>query len=104
MRKFYNFICAEHRAKKTKVVFMTFAMMLFTSISFTQTPQSDNSTENQNANSALGDYIYENEIWTPQNPSGVSTNLDNIIVINGTVSLTANTVIGNMTDWCHLEC
>lgn len=97
MKKHYNFFYAEYLTKKMKVVFMTFVIMFFTSISFTQTSKLDNPNENQNIELALGDYIYENGIWTPQNPSGVSTNLDNIIVVDGTASLTANTVVSNLT-------
>lgn len=30
------------------------------------------------------DFVYENEIWTPMDPSGICTKMDNIHIINGT--------------------
>lgn len=41
-------------------------------------------------------YIYQNGGWTPGDPSGVATNLDNILVVNGTTSLTADTDVNNL--------
>lgn len=46
---------------------------------------------------APSDYNYENGAWTPGNPSGVSSAIDNIRVINGTASLNADTEVGNIT-------
>src|SRR5690606_27782110 len=43
------------------------------------------------------DYIYENEPWTPENPSGVATEDDNIIVINGETTLGGVTTGKNIT-------
>lgn len=42
-------------------------------------------------------FVYENGTWSPQNPSGVATTADDIYVINGTTSLTANTGVNNLT-------
>lgn len=43
------------------------------------------------------DYIYDAGAWTPRDPSGVSTSIDNIIVRSGSIALTADTVINNIT-------
>ncbi len=45
---------------------------------------------------ALSGYVYENGIWTPANPSGVSTAADDIHVINGTASLAGDTYVNNL--------
>ncbi len=37
------------------------------------------------------DYTFDNGIWTPENPSGVATCLDNITVLSGSPALTADT-------------
>ena len=42
-------------------------------------------------------YVYESSAWTPKNPGGVSTAWDDILVINGTASLTANTNVKDLT-------
>ncbi len=42
-------------------------------------------------------YVYENLVWTPGDPSGVSTESDYIKIINGTTSLTANTAVNDLT-------
>ena len=42
-------------------------------------------------------YVYENNVWSPENPSGISSSLDNITVINGTAELSANTSFKNLT-------
>ena len=41
-------------------------------------------------------FIYENDIWTPSNPSGVSTASDNIHIVNGTATLTDDTEANNI--------
>ncbi len=48
-------------------------------------------------NAAPSTYTFENGTWTPEDPSGVSTALDDIIVIDGTASLTADTEVKNIT-------
>lgn len=42
-------------------------------------------------------YVYEDGEWTPGDPSGVSTETDNILVKNGTTSLTADTNANDVT-------
>ena len=42
-------------------------------------------------------YVYEDGMWTPWDPSGVATDSDNILVINGTTSLTLSTDVKNLT-------
>lgn len=47
---------------------------------------------------AISGYVYDNGWLMPLgDPSGVSTNTDDITVINGTASLTANTDVNNIT-------
>ncbi len=46
---------------------------------------------------ASTDYVYDNGLWTPQDPSGIATIDDNIQVLSGTTALTANTFINNVT-------
>lgn len=45
---------------------------------------------------ALSGYVYENGIWSPENPSGVSTAADDIHVINGIATLTGETFVNNL--------
>ncbi len=47
--------------------------------------------------SVYSGYTYENGIWTPEDPSGITTSVDNILVINGNASFTANTDVNNLT-------
>lgn len=42
------------------------------------------------------DYIYEDTQWTPEDPSGIATAVDNIIVVNGQTALTQSTTINNI--------
>lgn len=42
------------------------------------------------------DYIYKNGSWTPSNPDGVSSFTDNILIENGTASLTGDTKANNI--------
>lgn len=43
------------------------------------------------------DFVYEDLVWTPENPNGVSTSMDNIHIINGTAvfydDISANNII-----------
>ena len=41
-------------------------------------------------------YVFEDNTWTPGDPSGISTRRDNITVINGSTSLTTNTEARNI--------
>ncbi len=41
-------------------------------------------------------FVWQNGSWTPQDPSGIATASDNILVVNGTTSLTANTNVNNL--------
>lgn len=43
------------------------------------------------------DYVYYNSSWTPADPSGVSTSSDNILVEDGTTTLTGTTVANTLT-------
>lgn len=43
------------------------------------------------------DYIYDAGAWTPQDPSGIATSNDNIEVRSGAPTLSANTVVNNVT-------
>lgn len=42
-------------------------------------------------------YIYENGSWSPQNPVGVSTLIDNVSIVNGTTTLTGDLDAHNLT-------
>lgn len=42
-------------------------------------------------------YVFENDAWTPNDPSGIASMVDDIIVINGNPSISANTTIQNIT-------
>lgn len=41
-------------------------------------------------------YVYEDSVWTPENPEGISTSEDNIHIINGTATLVENVTINNI--------
>ncbi len=43
------------------------------------------------------DYVYQNESWSPTNPAGVCTSVDNIHVINGTAEFTTDISAYNIT-------
>jgi trimeric autotransporter adhesin len=43
------------------------------------------------------DYLYYDSQWVPQNPSGIATTADNILVVNGQTSLTGTTEANNLT-------
>lgn len=43
------------------------------------------------------DYLYYDAEWFPENPSGISTAQDNILVINGETSLSLTTLVKDMT-------
>ncbi|WP_396596093.1 M14 family zinc carboxypeptidase [Dokdonia sp. R86516] len=43
------------------------------------------------------DYIYDAGAWTPQDPSGIASSNDNIEVRSGAPTLSANTVVNNVT-------
>jgi len=58
---------------------------------------SDMAIDNLRVTLGPTDYIYDAGVWTPRDPSGVSTAIDNIIVRSGSISLTADTVINNIT-------
>ncbi len=45
----------------------------------------------------LPKFVYMDELWIPNNPSGASTPMDNILVINGTAHLNDNTDVNNLT-------
>jgi len=42
------------------------------------------------------DYVYYNESWTPQSPNGISSNSDNILVVNGNPILESSTQVNNL--------
>jgi hypothetical protein len=42
-------------------------------------------------------FIYENDEWTPEDPSGISGASDNIHIVNGTATLSADTEANNIT-------
>lgn len=42
------------------------------------------------------DFVYENSTWTPTNPAGVSTSVDNINIVNGSVSFTTDISANNV--------
>lgn len=42
-------------------------------------------------------FVYENNAWSPFSPEGVSTDQDNIIIINGNTSFTTNIVAKDVT-------
>ncbi len=42
------------------------------------------------------DYLYYNSQWIPENPSGQTTSTDNITIMNGTTSLSADTEANNL--------
>ena len=42
-------------------------------------------------------YIYDAGAWTPQDPSGIATSNDNIEVRSGAPTLSANTIVNNVT-------
>ncbi len=42
-------------------------------------------------------FVYENDTWTPSDPSGNSISSDNILIINGTATLNADTDVNNIT-------
>ncbi len=41
-------------------------------------------------------YFYQDGVWTPANPSGLATTADNITIMNGTTSFTADTQANNL--------
>ncbi len=41
-------------------------------------------------------FVYQNNTWTPTNPAGVSTSIDNIHIVNGSVSFTTNITANNV--------
>ncbi|WP_339686041.1 reprolysin-like metallopeptidase [uncultured Nonlabens sp.] len=43
------------------------------------------------------DYVYYDNAWTPTNPSGVSTATDNVLVVNGSPTLTGTTTSNTLT-------
>lgn len=43
------------------------------------------------------DYVYYDNVWTPTNPSGVSTTTDNVLVVNGSPTLTGTTTSNTLT-------
>lgn len=43
------------------------------------------------------DFVYENNVWTPVNPQGVCTSVDNIHIKNGSTTLTDNISANNIT-------
>lgn len=42
-------------------------------------------------------YVYSGGVWTPAHPSGLCTSLEDILVLNGNATLTANTDVKNVT-------
>lgn len=46
---------------------------------------------------APSNFTYENATWTPEDPSGVATAIDNINVINGLAILSADSEVNNIT-------
>jgi hypothetical protein len=42
------------------------------------------------------DYVYFNNSWTPQNPSGISSSSDNVLVVNGNPILENSTEVNNL--------
>ena len=42
-------------------------------------------------------YVFENDTWSPADPSGVSKQEDTMTIINGVATLTANTIIEDIT-------
>ncbi len=49
-----------------------------------------------NLNIPHTDFVYENEVWTPSNPTGISTSVDNIHIINGTALFSTNISANNL--------
>src|SRR5690554_664548 len=45
----------------------------------------------------ISGYVYENGVWTPEDPSGIATATDDIIVINGETAITTDTDVNNLT-------
>jgi hypothetical protein len=43
------------------------------------------------------DYVYYDNAWTPTNPSGMSTATDNVLVVNGSPTLTGTTTSNTLT-------
>ena len=43
------------------------------------------------------DYVYQNGTWTPANPAGVCTSIDNIHIINGAAEFTTDITANNIT-------
>jgi hypothetical protein len=43
------------------------------------------------------DYVYYDSAWTPTNPSGVSTATDNVLVVNGSPTLTGTTTSSTLS-------
>jgi hypothetical protein len=43
------------------------------------------------------DYVYYDNTWTPTNPSGVSTAADNVLVVNGSPTLTGTTISNTLS-------
>ena len=53
------------------------------------------------------DFVYEDSVWTPENPNGVSTSIDNIHIINGDAvfydDIYANNILINATATLNVE-
>lgn len=43
------------------------------------------------------DYVFENDVWTPVDPAGLSTLNDNILIVNGSTSFTTNISANHIT-------
>lgn len=59
--------------------------------------QGDIAIDNIRFNAGITEYVYDAGAWSPNDPSGVATDLDNITVISGTGPLTADTAVNNVT-------
>lgn len=42
-------------------------------------------------------YVYQDGVWNPENPNGISNPSDNILIVNGTASLNEYTEVNNLT-------
>jgi|GEM_PF-616780 hypothetical protein len=43
------------------------------------------------------EYVFENDVWTPADPAGLSTLNDNILIVNGSTSFTTSISANNIT-------
>ena len=58
--------------------------------------QGDIAIDNIVLDASITDYIFDAGAWTPADPSGIAKSVDNIQVLSGSPTLTANTAINNV--------